>query len=454
MDPIDISSENINSCDADPHVYLDKCTYFDQARVDQRFEVVNEISASICSKFDKNLAFKKSTAQSSTDSNGFSSRAVDENLGPYYSSKSCTHTKKETNPWWRVDLGREYIVTDVTIINRFDHYERLKNFDVRIGVNTNNLLNPTCSDRVTSVGQGAALQLQCDPPIPGRYVSVQMFGQGILSMCEVMVYSRVGSLADLCQLDNGGCEQVCYNLCNLQVKCGCWPGFNLAYDGITCVDRDECQVNYGGCDVVNGVCINTLGSYHCACKQGYELKENSETDCEDVDECTAALNNGDCEHTCSNYEGGYYCSCNVGYRLMEDFKSCEEIYCPALEAPFRGHITPETCTDKRENIRRNTVCTYGCESAHYISGGDPALECQINGFWNGITPYCKRKWCFAVVLKAKCLSKPELPNFKKVLQFAVSTGTKFGGATTGARYLERTILEASGNSEFLLSWMP
>lgn len=57
------------------------------------------------------LAFKKSTAQSSTDNNGFSRRAVDENLGPYYSSKSCTHTKKETNPWWRVDLGREYIVT-------------------------------------------------------------------------------------------------------------------------------------------------------------------------------------------------------------------------------------------------------------------------------------------------------------------------------------------------------
>ena len=57
------------------------------------------------------LAFKKSTAQSSTDYNGFSSRAVDEVLGPYYNSKSCTHTKKEQNPWWRVDLGREYIVT-------------------------------------------------------------------------------------------------------------------------------------------------------------------------------------------------------------------------------------------------------------------------------------------------------------------------------------------------------
>ena len=85
-----------------------------------------------------------------------------------------------------------FLFADVKIINRFDYYERLKNFEVRIGVNTDNLQNPTCSDRVTSVGQGAALSLSCDPPIPGRYVSVQMFGEGILTMCEVMVYSRVG----------------------------------------------------------------------------------------------------------------------------------------------------------------------------------------------------------------------------------------------------------------------
>jgi len=44
-------------------------------------------------------------------------------------------------------------------------------------------------------------------------------------------------LADLCQLDNGGCEQVCYNLCNLKVKCGCWPGYTLAYDGKTCMGK-------------------------------------------------------------------------------------------------------------------------------------------------------------------------------------------------------------------------
>lgn len=50
-----------------------------------------------------------------------------------------------------------------------------------------------------------------------------------------MLHLDTGSLADLCQLDNGGCEQVCYNLCNLKVQCGCWPGYILAYDGKTCI---------------------------------------------------------------------------------------------------------------------------------------------------------------------------------------------------------------------------
>ena len=64
------------------------------------------------------LAFKKKTEQSSTAYNGFSSRAVDENYSIYYDHKSCTHTKKEQNPWWRVDLGREYIVTGTRLVSK------------------------------------------------------------------------------------------------------------------------------------------------------------------------------------------------------------------------------------------------------------------------------------------------------------------------------------------------
>lgn len=36
---------------ADPYVRLDKCTNFDNPRLDQRFEVVDEEIVSICSKF-------------------------------------------------------------------------------------------------------------------------------------------------------------------------------------------------------------------------------------------------------------------------------------------------------------------------------------------------------------------------------------------------------------------
>ena len=63
-----------------------------------------------------------------------------------------------------------------------------------MGKNIDQMTNPTCNDRIRTVGQGQAIRLQCNPPIPGRYVAVQMFGKGILTLCEVSVYSRVGKL--------------------------------------------------------------------------------------------------------------------------------------------------------------------------------------------------------------------------------------------------------------------
>ena len=49
--------------------------------------------------------------QSSTAHDGFASRAVDGNYKFHWSDKSCTHTNDEVDPWWRVDLGKEYIIT-------------------------------------------------------------------------------------------------------------------------------------------------------------------------------------------------------------------------------------------------------------------------------------------------------------------------------------------------------
>ena len=56
--------------------------------------------------------------------------------------------------------------------------------------------------------------------------------------------------------------------------------FRLMFYSVIFLDKDECQANNGGCDVFNGLCVNTPGSYLCACKQGFQLKENSEFLCE------------------------------------------------------------------------------------------------------------------------------------------------------------------------------
>ncbi|KAK3707600.1 hypothetical protein QZH41_017862 [Actinostola sp. cb2023] len=380
-----------NFIPTDPYITLRPCTDFGNPRLDQRFEVEDEPIATVCSKFSKNIAFKKKTTQSSTEYNGYSERAVDENFNPYFNQKSCTHTKNENNPWWRVDLGSEHIITDVLIVNRYDKFERLKNFEVKVGVHSNQALNPTCNDRIVVVGQGQALRVQCNPPIPGRYVAVQMYGRGILTMCEVAVYSRLAPLADLCQLENGNCEQTCYNLCNMKTKCGCYPGYKLAYDGKTCIDNDECQVNNGGCDVFKSICLNTPGSYMCFCRKGFQTKENNRFLCEDHNECKTS--NAGCEHVCENTKGSFKCNCLKGYKLTENKYGCEEIYCPVLEAPFRGSIQPQQCTDDRANIRRNSMCTYLCDTGHKLAKGDRSLTCNLDGTWSGRVPYCTPVLC-------------------------------------------------------------
>lgn len=83
----------------------------------------------------------------------------------------------------------------MTIVNRGEHGERFKNIQVHVGPNHVVRNNPVCHDRVSQAHDGEAVRLTCDPPIPGRFVGLQMYGKGILSMCEVIVASRLGIYA-------------------------------------------------------------------------------------------------------------------------------------------------------------------------------------------------------------------------------------------------------------------
>ena len=65
-----------------------------------------------------------------------------------------------------------------------------------------------------------------------------------------------------------------------------------------CVDIDECATSdhKGDCD---HICKNTLGSYKCACRDGYRLRER--TMCFDINECEE--NAHQCQHNCTNTDG-------------------------------------------------------------------------------------------------------------------------------------------------------
>jgi len=128
-----------------------------------------------------NIARGKPTSQSSTDSGGVSSRAVDGNTSGYFDQNSVTHTANEGGAWWQVDLQGVYSLATVVLYNRTDCCaDRLRDFRVRIsedGVNWKDypLAGVAPAKAFFSINR------------PARYVRVQLDGIGVLSLAEVVL---------------------------------------------------------------------------------------------------------------------------------------------------------------------------------------------------------------------------------------------------------------------------
>ena len=105
---------------------------------------------------------------------------------------------------------------------------------------------------------------------------------------------------------------------------------------LLCIDINEC-LNQDICGPGN-VCINTEGSYMCACHKSGHYYVRQERNCigkskflcytyhmlpiiksrtyittTDVDECVLGMHNCDGNATCYNTDGSFTCSCNEGY---------------------------------------------------------------------------------------------------------------------------------------------
>jgi len=91
----------------------------------------------------KNVARQGKASQINTDHGGDAARAIDGNTSGSYASGGQTHTQENIdNPWWQVDLGREYPIEAIVVYNRTDDGlgKRLDGFTLKVIDNEKNVV--------------------------------------------------------------------------------------------------------------------------------------------------------------------------------------------------------------------------------------------------------------------------------------------------------------------------
>ncbi|HQT66031.1 MAG TPA: discoidin domain-containing protein, partial [Acetobacteraceae bacterium] len=105
------------------------------------------------------------------------------------------HTNIEANPWWRVDLGGQFSITEVKIYNRLDQpsvAERASKISVEIGWDENNFVRvfQRMADEPFGGIDGNPLIIVLGRPITGRFVRVMLLSRNYLHLDQVEVYGE------------------------------------------------------------------------------------------------------------------------------------------------------------------------------------------------------------------------------------------------------------------------
>ena len=106
-----------------------------------------------------------------------------------------------------------------------------------------------------------------------------------------------------CTVNNGGCEQGCRDWSGGH-ECSCYAGYDLADNGRSCENIDECSSD--PCEN-GGTCIDGLNSYSCQCPAGW----TGSTCATNINECNSnpCTNGG----TCTDGINSYSCQCPAGW---------------------------------------------------------------------------------------------------------------------------------------------
>ncbi|XP_049724489.1 hemicentin-1 isoform X1 [Elephas maximus indicus] len=123
------------------------------------------------------------------------------------------------------------------------------------------------------------------------------------------------------------CSHTCHNAMGTYY-CSCPMGLTIAVDGRTCQDIDECALSGHSCHMGQD-CDNTIGSYRCVVRCGMGFRRTSDgLSCQDINECQES---SPCHQRCSNSIGSFHCGCEPGYQLKGrkciDVNECRQNVC-------------------------------------------------------------------------------------------------------------------------------
>uniref|UniRef100_A0A8C8RV15 Hemicentin-1 n=1 Tax=Pelusios castaneus TaxID=367368 RepID=A0A8C8RV15_9SAUR len=131
---------------------------------------------------------------------------------------------------------------------------------------------------------------------------------------------------DECAVRNP-CSHTCHNAVGTYY-CACPRGLTISADGRTCQDIDECGLGGHTCHA-GQECENIIGSYRCVVRCGIGFRRTSDgLSCQDVNECHES---NSCHHRCFNTIGSFHCGCDPGYQLKGrkcmDVNECRQNVC-------------------------------------------------------------------------------------------------------------------------------
>ncbi|NWU93884.1 HMCN1 protein, partial [Upupa epops] len=131
---------------------------------------------------------------------------------------------------------------------------------------------------------------------------------------------------DECAVGNP-CSHTCHNTMG-SYYCSCLKGLTISADGRTCQDIDECALGGHTCHAGQD-CENSIGSYRCVvrCRSGFRRTPDGFS-CQDVNECQES---NSCHQRCFNTIGSFHCGCDPGYQLKGrkcvDVNECRQNVC-------------------------------------------------------------------------------------------------------------------------------